>query len=82
METMAAKALYKKDDNVMAFVHFDTPSRSSIDGEWTSIIVRFSTGEEFRLRPLFFAYEVREQITELFAETFKCLSVALSVGKR
>ena len=32
METMAAKALYRKG-NLKAFVHFDTTSRSSIDGE-------------------------------------------------
>ena len=40
---------------------------------------RFSNGEEFRLRPLFFAYEDREQITELFVETLTRLSVAPSV---
>ena len=79
METMAARALYMKKPNIKAFVHFDTTSRSSIDGEWPSIILRFSNGEEFRLHPLFFAYEDREQITELFVETFTRLSVALSV---
>ena len=33
METMAARALYMKKPNIKAFVHFDTTSRSSIDGE-------------------------------------------------
>ena len=50
METMAAKALYKKEDEVKSFVHFDTTSRSSIDGDWPFIILRTSNGEEFRLR--------------------------------
>ena len=79
METMAAKALYRKDCNVKAFLHFDTTSCSSIDGEWPSIILRFSNAEEFRLRPIFFAYKDRDQITELFVETFSRLSVALSI---
>ena len=79
MESMAATTLYNKGNGIKAIVHFDTTSRSSIDGEWPSIILRFSDGEEFRLRPLFFAYEDRDQITELFVETFKRLSAALSI---
>ena len=43
------------------------------------VAVRLSNGEEFRLCPLFFAYEDHEQITELFVKTFTRLSVALSV---
>ena len=78
MELMAAKALYNKDSNVKVFLHFDTTSRSSIDGEWPAIILRFSSWDEFRLRQLFFAYEDRVQITELFVEIFTRLSVAIS----
>ena len=48
-------------------------------------ILRFSSGnssdKEFRLRPIFFAYEDREQITELFCETFRRLAAAVSVLK-
>ena len=40
-----------------------------------------SSGKEFRLRPIFFAYEDREQITELFCETFRRLAAAVSVLK-
>ena len=80
MEAMAATALYRKTSS-KSFIHFDTISRSSIDGEWPSIILRFSDGEEFRLRHLFFAYEDREQITELFVETLKRLSAAISIAE-
>ena len=40
-----------------------------------------SDGQEFRLRPLFFAYEDRDQITELFVETFTRLSIAVNVAQ-
>ena len=79
METTVAKALYKEEDEVKSFVHFDTTSRSSTDGDWPSIILRTSNGEEFRLRPLFFAFEDRDQITDLLVETFKRLGAAISV---
>ena len=86
METEAARMLYEKEPGVKATIHFDT---SSIDGEWSSIILRFSSGinsgnssgKEFRLCPIFFAYEDREQITELFCETFRRLAAAVSVLK-
>ena len=70
MERDAAVALNNKIPNVKVTIHFDTTGRSSIDGEWPSIILKFSDGHEYRLRPLFFAYEDRQQITELFVETF------------
>ena len=54
---------YEKDPNVKATVHFDT-SRG---------------GTEFKLRHIFFAYEDRAQITELFCETFERLTAAVSV---
>jgi hypothetical protein len=80
-ETDASLALIDMPDNVKAFIHFDTTSRDNIDGEWPSIILRFSDGVEFRLRPLFFAYEDREQITLLFAETFRRLAAAASIRR-
>ena len=80
-ETDAGLALLDKDISVKAFIHFDTTSRSNIDGDWPSIILRFTNGEEFRLRPLFFAYEDREQITLLFTETLGRLAAAASIRK-
>lgn len=35
--------------------------------------------EEYRLRPIFFAYEDRDQITKLFCETFERLAAAISM---
>ena len=81
MERDAGLNLLNKDEKIKATVHFDTTSRSSIDGEWPSIIIILSDGQEFRLRPLFFAYEDRDQITELFVETFTRLSIAVNVAQ-
>ena len=78
MEKDAAVALLKKNNQVKATLHFDSTGRSSIDGEWPSIILTFSNKEEYRLRPLFFAYEDREQITTLFVETLTRLACAAS----
>ena len=77
-EREAAIALNAKKPNIKATVHFDTTSRSSIDGDWPSIILSLSSGFEYRLRPLFFAFEDREQITDLFVETFHRLALTLN----
>ena len=39
----------------------------------------FADGDEYVLRPIFFAHEDREQITELLVETYNQLAVAASV---
>ena len=57
-------------------LHYDTTTRNTIDGEWPAIILYFSNGDEYVLRPLFFAYE------ELLVETYSRLSVAASVDKQ
>lgn len=84
-ESEAAVALSNKGEHTKATVHFDTTSRNNIDGDWPSIILRFTnitTNIEFRLRPLFFAYEDREQITALFIETFHRLSAAANIKEQ
>ena len=81
MEREAAIHLLNKGLNVKATVHFDSTSRCSVDGEWPSLIIIFSDGQEFRLQPLFFVYEDHDQITELFVETFKRLSISASVSE-
>ena len=45
-ESEAALMLLKKESDTKATVHFDTTSRSNIDGEWPSIITRFTKGGE------------------------------------
>ena len=44
MEREAAIHLLNKESNAKATVHFDSTSRSSIDGEWPSLIIIFSSG--------------------------------------
>ena len=51
MERDAATALYNKQPNAKATILFDSTGRSSIDGVWPSIVLRFSDGVEYRLRP-------------------------------
>ena len=58
---------------------FHTTSRNSIDGEWPAMLLNFTDGAEFVLRPLFFAYEDREQITELLIESLRRLATAASL---
>ena len=72
-ESEAAAMLLKKDSNTKVTIHFDTTSHSNIDREWPSIILRFSNNVniEYRLRPIFFAYEDCDQITKFFCETFE-----------
>ena len=42
----------------------------------------FSDQQKFRLRPLFFAYEDRKQITNLIVETYERLAAAATVFKK
>ena len=81
VEQDAAVALQSKDENVKSTLH-DTTTRNTIDGEWPAIILYFSNGDEYFLRPLFFAYEDRKQIAELLVETYSRLSVVASVDKQ
>ena len=46
MERSAAEALYMKSSKVKAIIHFDTTGRRSIDGEWPSLILKFSSGTD------------------------------------
>ena len=82
MERDAVIALWSKDENVKSTLHYDTTTRNTIDGEWPAIILYFFNGDEYILRPLFFAYEDHKQIAELLVETYSRLSVAASVDKQ
>ena len=62
-------------------LHYDTTSRSHIEGDWPSLMFNFKDKDPLEcrmisLRPLFFAYEDREQIISLIVESLKRLSVA------
>ena len=79
MEREAAFALFHKSTLAKSIVHFDTMGRSSIDREWPSLILKFSDRTEYTLWPIFFAFEDREQITNLFVEIFGRLKATLKV---
>ena len=72
-ERSAAITLYIKPPEVKVIIPFDSTWCSSTDGEWPSIILKLSTGTEYRLRPLHFANEDQQQITELLVEMLSWL---------
>ena len=82
-EKIAAKALFSKKATTKVTLHFDTTSRSRIDGDWPSLIFNFKDDNPIEcrmlsVRPLFFAFENRDQIVSLIVETFKRLSASVS----
>ena len=79
-EQKAAITLYNKPDDVETTFHYDTTSRSTIDGEWPALLLIFSNNQSFSLRPIFFSYEDRENITSLIVETYERLALAASVS--
>ena len=68
-EKEAATALYNMPDDMKSTLHFDSTQRSKIDGDWPCLILIFTNNLRFSLRPLFFAYEDRENIVKLIVET-------------
>ena len=79
VERDAACKLFLMHSHIKSTLHYDTTSQNRIDGEWPSIIFAFSSSEDFALRPVFFAYEDRQQIVDLLVETYHRLSLAASV---
>ena len=77
-EADAANTWFLMDSRVRCTLHYDTTSRSKIDGEWPSIIFSFSDKQRYVLRPIFFAYETRTQIISLILETLERLAVLVN----
>ena len=82
-EVIAAKALHSKKATTKVTLHYDTTTRSRIDGDWPSLIFNFKDDDPLEnrmisLRPIKFAYENRDQIISLIVETLQRLSVAAS----
>ena len=78
-EIDAAIALYTKKDTDNVTFHFDTTRRNFIDGEWPALILNFREGKRFHLRPVYVAYEDRENIARVIAETYERLAVAAGI---
>ena len=52
-----------------------TTTRSCIYGNWVSIVLKFSDGKEFDLRPIYMGAEDRENIINLLEETIKRMAL-------
>ena len=80
-EYEAASALINKKPEDKVILHFDTTSRSRIEGEWPSLILKILSPpnhvNKFTLRPLFFAYEDRLNICRLIVETLHRLALTI-----
>ena len=75
--------MMKKELGTKLIFHYDTTSRSRIDGERPSLILNFSGPDSEKckmipLRPIFFAHEDRGQIVKLIIETLRRLLATLS----
>ena len=75
-EKEAATALYNMPDDVKSTLHFRSTQRSKIHGKWPCLLI-FTKNLRFSLRPLFFAYEDRENIVRLIVET--CIRLAFTI---
>ena len=71
-------ALYLKPNNIKLILHFDATSRWNIYGYWSALILVFSGHQRFSSRPLFFAFEDRQNIGRLIVETYKRLASTIS----
>ena len=79
-ESDAGLTLYTKNKDVKVTLHYDTTTRCHIDGDWPCLILNFGNNKCFRLRPLFFAYEDRENIVKLILETYERLAIAAGLA--
>ena len=85
-EIQAAQALGNKKEGTRVTLHYDTTSRSRIDGEWPSLILNFLSDDKqdckmYRLRVVFFAFEDRNQIVKLILGIFERLGAATGGNK-
>ena len=79
VELDASMHLLNKSSTTICTLHYDTTSRSKIDEEWPAILLNFSDGYQFVLRPQYFAYEDRKQIVDLLIESLSRLANAASI---
>ena len=85
-EIQVAQALGNKKEGTRVTLHYDTTSRSRVDGEWPSLILNFLSDYKqdckmYRLRVVFFAFEDRNQIVKLILEIFERLAAATGGNK-
>ena len=64
-------AAQEEAEDVRSTLHYDASKQSCIDGDWVSIVLKFSDGKEFDLQPIYMGAEDRENIVNLLEETIK-----------
>lgn len=80
-EFECAQAMITAPPTTKITIGFDTTQRAHLKHEWVSFVVHFSDRtEKFRLRPLFLAYEDRDNTVNIFVEQIKRLSTLASVN--
>jgi hypothetical protein len=63
-----ALSLIEKPENVKATLHYDTANRKKITVELTSLVVEFSGGQIFYMKPLPILRETQENIANFMIE--------------
>ena len=81
-EADAGIALLNLPSGVSSTLHYDTTTRSCIDGDWVSIMLKISDEREFDLRPIFMAVEDRENIVNLIEETYNRIALAAAISMK
>ena len=77
-ELDAAIALLDIQSGIKSTLHYDTTTRCGIDGEWVSLILSLSDGRRYRLRPIYLAYEDRDNIIRYIVESYQRLAIIAS----
>ena len=79
VEIAVVKRLLNLEDGVKVFAHFDTTKRCGIDGDWPSLNVSLSDGTTYRLRPMYMAFEDRQNIVRYICESLDRLAAAATI---
>jgi hypothetical protein len=78
-ECNMAVQLLEKGPDTKAALHYDTTSRRKVQGELTSLVLVFSNGRTFRLRPFNIAKETRQSIADFFVAEIRRIAMAAEV---
>ena len=78
-EADAGLALLNIPEDVATTLHYDATTRSCIEGDWVSIVLRFSDDTTFDLHPIFMVVEDRDNIISLIEETYRRMATTASI---
>lgn len=82
-ELQCAQQIISAPPDTVITIGYDSTTRSGLKNEWVSFVVHFSDRDEkFRLRPLYMAFENKENTAKIFVEQFKRLGFLVNVSPK